>query len=92
MQLPVHQQQSQLQQQHRDDAGGEAGDDAGEDAGVDAGDVFWVVFWARTGPALLFAYSYFDGLSMSSSGRPLPVAMNAKLDDIIPICTTNNLS
>ena len=45
MQLPVHQQQSQLQQQHRDDAGGEAGDDAGEDAGVDAGDVFfWFVF------------------------------------------------
>ena len=76
MQLPVHQQQSQLQQQHRDDAGGEAGDDAGEDAGVDAGEVFWVV-WVRTGPTLLFAYSYFDGLSMSSSGRPLPVAMNS---------------
>ena len=89
----MHQQQSQLQQQHRDDAGGEAGDDAGEDAGVDAGDVFFgVVFWVRTGPTLLFAYSYFDGLSMSSSGRPLPVAMNSKLDDIRPICTTNNLS
>ena len=92
MQLPVRQQQSQLQPQHRDDAGGEAGDDAGEDAGVDADDVFWVVFGVRTGPTLLFAYSYFDGLSMSSSGRPLPVAMNSKLDDIRPICTTNNLS
>ena len=54
MQLPVHQQQSPLQQQHRDDAGGEVGVDAGEDACVDAGDVFWGCFLGTDRPSTAF--------------------------------------
>ena len=83
MQLPVHQQQSQLQQQHRDDAGGEAGDDAGEDAGVDAGDVFCVAFLGTDRPSTAFCL-----LVLRWAVNVIKwCGHDFKLDDSRPICT-----